>query len=329
MKNGLKRKGTTEARLGASWTTYLGAAYGVVTVAGMSDRTLEEVAGMTGMAFHLIMHKRCDPASVTVYNWPVRHLDALDRIGVLTEVYHYEPGMRTYDAARRRAVDHIRSAIDRGVGVIAWAIDTGEFGVIYGYDDEDGVFYVDGVDRFNRPFGSDPMLYENIGVKFPKAPFLHYQIPVAAASFDLEQTYRGSFRLYVEEMEKKFHMSPDFHSGFLAYDCWVHALEADDYDPFGLRYGTTVYTESKMFAAEYARRLAGEWGGLRRMDDIVGLFGQIAAEYGHMMAVLEQDFNGGQHLGKPVTRKQAQALIPHLQRAKRLEAEAVGLVKEG
>lgn len=322
------RKGSVDAKLSGGWTTYLASAHGVLAGSGMSQLTLEEMAGMTGMAFQFIMHKNCDVASVTVYDWVRRHQDALDRIGVLAEIHHYEPGTQTYEAARKRAVDRIKQAIDSGTGVIAWAIDTGEFGTIYGYDDEDGVFLVDGVDKFNRPLGSDPMLYQNIAKKFPPAPFLHYQIPLEAIPFDRDKAYLDSFAFYVQEMEKEYHMAPDFKSGFRAYGNWLDALSSHRCDPFGLRYCTTVYAESKCFAASYTRHLAQAWGGLQRLDEVADLFSQVAGLYQSMMAVLEQDWNGAQHLGKPVSAEQMKQLIPLVQAAMQVEERAVKMIKE-
>ncbi|UVI29470.1 hypothetical protein [Paenibacillus spongiae] len=323
------KTGSTLARYGGAWTTYLGSAHGVLTAAQMTDLSLTEMAGMTGMAFQLYMHKHCDAASVTVYDWVSRHLNVLDRIGILSEVYHYEPGTRTYEAARKHAVTNIQASIDRGVGVVAWAIDGGEFGIIHGYDDEDGVYLVDGVAKFNRAFGSDPVLYENIGLTFPPAPFLHYQIPIASVAYNREQTYVDSLKFYVHEMEKQYHMSPDFHSGFLAYDNWIHALSSASYNAFGLRYSTSVYAEAKMWAAEYVRLLANSWGEMPRLSDIADRFEEIAKLYSKMMLdILAQDWDGAKHLGKPVTTEQANQLIPCLKKAKVLEAEAVCILKE-
>lgn len=296
----------TTARLSGSWTTYLAAIHGVLTSSGMSRLSIDDMAGMTGIAFQLVMHEHCDAASVTVYDWVRRHQDALDRIGVLSEIYHYEPGTRTYESARKRAVTHIQHAIDNGVGVIAWAIDSGEFGIIYGYDDQDGVFIVDGVDKFNRPLGSDPMLYQNIGKKFPPAPFLHYQIPVEHTDFDPEKTYIDSLKFYIGEMEKTAHMAPAFQSGFLAYDNWIRALKNHSYNPFGLRYCTTVYAESKCFASQYVRKLDKTWGGIKHLDDAANHFEKIAGLYQSMMDVLEHVTHGLDSLSVGARRRDKQ-----------------------
>lgn len=323
-----QNKKTTDARIGGAWTTYLAAAHGVLTGAGLSRLPIHEMAGMTGMAFQFIMHKHCDAAAVTVYDWVRRHQDALDRIGVLSEIYHYEPGAQTYEAARSRAVHQMKRSIDRGAGVIVWGVDTGEFGVVYGYDDEDGILMADGVHKFNRPLGSDPILYQNIGKTFAPAPFLHYQIPLESVEYDLEKSYADSLKFYVNEMDKEFHMAPDFKSGFLAYENWLHSLENGTYNPFGLRYCTTVYAESKCFAAEYLRTLEQTWGGIQGLKDISDHFNEIAGLYRSMMNVLEQDWDGGKHLGKAVAPEQAKRMIPLVQQAKELESRAVQLINE-
>lgn len=320
-------KNVTQARLSGSWTTYLGAVHGVLTSSGLSDLAIHEMAGITGMAFQFIMHEHCDAASVTVYDWVNRHQDALDRIGILSEIYHYEPGSQTYEASRKRAVVNIKKSIDQGIGVIAWAIDTGEFGVIYGYDDHDGVFLVDGVNRFNHVLGSDPMLFENVAKKFPAAPFLHYQIAVESVDFKLEEAYRNSLKFYIGEMEKEYHMAPSFKSGFLAYNNWISALKNNSCNPFGLRYCTAVYAESKCFAAQYMKHLENEWGGIPNLGDIAAQFDQVSDLYQTMMKVLEQDWNGGKHLGKPVTQEQIQQMIPLVLKAKELESQVVRIMK--
>lgn len=325
---GTKGKGETSARMPGCWTTYAGAAHGVLSKAGLIDLTLMETFGMTGVTFHLFMHNRCIAASVTVYDWVGRHVNALDRIGVLSEMYHYEPGTNTYDAARGRVIGKIKQSIDRGVAVIAWAIDTGEFGIIYGYDDEDGVFFVDGVHKFNQPLGSDPMLYGNLGLKFPHAPFIHVQIPIERVDYDREQAYRDSLLFYLDVMKRQYHMSPDFHTGFRAYDAWIHTLESGTYDAFGLRYNTSVFTECKCYAAEYLRFLAERSTSMKGLAAVAGLFGEIAERYRLMMGVLEQDNNGSYHLGRPVSKSQAAAAAVEVRKAKRLEKEAVDLINQ-
>lgn len=45
-----------------------------------------------------------------------------------------------YSAKQEEAISEIKQAIKDGRASVVWGIDTGEFGVIYGYDDEDEDF---------------------------------------------------------------------------------------------------------------------------------------------------------------------------------------------
>lgn len=106
---------------------------------------VSQMMGMTGIGFHFIVHEECCPSSVTVYDWTSEHQQAMARIGVFAELNMAEPGTPIYDAARRHTIQRVRESVDRGIGAILWGVDTGEFGVAYGYDDDDQVLLVSGV----------------------------------------------------------------------------------------------------------------------------------------------------------------------------------------
>ena len=76
--------------MGMSWTTYIGSVHGVLKGAGLWDDSVEMLMGMTGMAFHFIVHRQTCPSSVTVYDWMSEHFAMMDRIGVYSESIHVE-----------------------------------------------------------------------------------------------------------------------------------------------------------------------------------------------------------------------------------------------
>jgi hypothetical protein len=318
---------TTAAEFHPSWTSYTGAAYGVLKAASMTDLDYPNFMGLTGLAFHLIIHEECCISSVTVYDWLNEHTEALDRLGVLSEVYSAMPGANTYDAACRRAVSNIKAALDRGVGVILWGVDTGEFGVVTGYDDNDGIFLVDGVGKCGP--GSTPILYANVGRTFEGAPILHYQIPIEKVALDPDTAYRSSLEYYVRHMEAPFHVAPQYKTGLLAYDNWIRSLEKGNYQSTGLLYNTTVYADAKRAAARYARFLAETWNGIPGLAEVADRFAKIADLYGQMLQVTAHDLDQPPFTWAPVTREQAAVLLPLVRDAKRLDAEAVALVKAG
>ena len=54
---------------GMTWTSYVAGVYGALTGAGWWKDEVWKLMGMTGIAFHFIMHETCCPSSVTVYDW--------------------------------------------------------------------------------------------------------------------------------------------------------------------------------------------------------------------------------------------------------------------
>ncbi|MCQ6561207.1 hypothetical protein [Paenibacillus mendelii] len=75
--------------------------------------------------------------------------------------------------------------------------------------------------------------------------------------------------------------------------------------------------------------MADSWGERPRLADLADRFDEIEKLYRTMMLdILSQDWDGAKHLGQPVTQEQADRLVPCLQQAKKLEAEAVSIVKD-
>ncbi len=70
-----------------------------------------------------------------------------------------------------------------------------EFGVIYGYGDENKVFFSKGIGSRNVN-ASMPVLYNNPGKTFEWAPVLYCEMPEAAHEADWNQAYVEALRLY-------------------------------------------------------------------------------------------------------------------------------------
>jgi hypothetical protein len=311
-----------------SWTTFVGAAEGVLTAAGLVDPSLDTstLMGLSGRAFHLTMDDTCWPGCATMYDWPREHAAAFERVGVLAEVFQTLSESPTYDAARRRAVTHIKASLDRGVGVVLWGVDAPEFGVVYGYDDADGVFLVDGVGRLNSG-RSTPILYGNVG-RSCDVPELHYAVPVERVPWDAAVAHRAALSDYLERTEVRPRLVPRYPSGLRAYDNWSKALETGTFVPFGLRYNTAVLADAKGHAATYLERLAADGLPLPHLSAAGEVARENAALFARMLEVLGMDGPGGSaHLGRPVEPAQAKALLPLVRAARGLEARQLDLVK--
>ena len=322
---------TTEARISPSWTSFIGAAEGVLRAAGLLHEGVDtsQLMALSGRAFHLVMDERCWPGCPTIYDWMREHPAAFERVGVLAEAYYTMPGSPAYVAAQRRAVGHIKASLDRGVAVVLWGVDAPEFGAVYGYDDGDGVLLTDGVARANGG-RSAPILYENVG-RSSDVPELHYVIPIERVPWDPAAAHRAAVGDYVQRMERRTisHGVGTQQAGLGAYDVWVQALEGGTYEPFGLRYNAAILADAKKHAAGYFERIATDSAvGLSGLGEVAAAARENAGVYDRMLAAIEMDVSkGGAHLGKPVTAAQTKALVPLVKEAKRIEARQLELVK--
>jgi hypothetical protein len=317
----------TGARAEMTWTTFVGASVGVLRAAGLADESLDvsEFFGLSGRAWHMVMDETCCPSCPTMYEWAREHVLAFERAGVFAEVHQAMPDQPRYQAARRRAVGHIKEALDRGVGVVLFGVDAPEFGVVYGYDDDDGVFVTDGVGRFNTG-NSTPILYENVG-RSCDVPELHYVVPVERIAVDAGQVHRAVLAGYVEQLRGRVQaLPPKYTAGLAAYDTWVRALESGQYVPFGVRYNTVLLADARGHGVNYLERVAA--AGLDSTG--VAAAARATAEvYQRMVKVIEMDGpNAPAHLGLPVTAAQAKALVPLMREAKAAEARQVGLAEK-
>lgn len=235
-------KEISNLKMGKSWTSYIAAVAGVLKAGNFYSDDIWKLMGHTGIAFHFIIHKQLCPSSITVYNWAEEHFSMLDRIGVFTTVRCYMDNYKynTLKEIQSNAIKEIKESIDNGFGVVIWAPSSIlEFGIIYGYDDEDGVFLVKDVTGDEI----DPMLYSNLGRS--NVPILFYQIVHSKTKLKETETIIDSLKFAVYEWNKKDHNSEEYSSGRKGYGNLFAALENRDFNSTGLSYILAVYSDSK------------------------------------------------------------------------------------
>lgn len=314
----------TNARFTSTWMSYVGALHGVLSGAGMTEFNYAQLMGLTGLAYHFNLHEALCVSSVTVYDWMGLHHQATERMGILSEHFVAHPGSPVYDAAARRGVARIKEAIDQGIGAVVWGINTGEFGVAYGYDDADGVLLCDGIGGVDA---TKPVLYENLGRTFEGAPLLYYQIPLEKVEVDRDQMFRASLEAYVRMMESPIQYEPAYRRGLAAYDQWARAVLRDDCSQSGLRYNTVVYADAKACGASYMRYLAETWKGVDNLPAIADAFERVSEQFAAILKVIGQSLCQPQTLWDPVAPAAIRACEPLIREAGSREEEALALVK--
>jgi hypothetical protein len=306
-----------------TWTSYIAAAEGVLRGAGLWDDDVCMLMGMTGMAFHFIVHNKCCASAVTVYDWVNEHSTMMDRIGIHSDVYQvfYDTRLNTFELKRKDAVQRIKESIDNGKGVVVWTpTKILEFGVIKGYDDEDGVFFVG--DCTGRQV--DPMLYENLGKS--DVPILFYQIFKEKIKVDPEKVYWDSLQFAVNEWNKEFHVNPEFASGRKGYAFLEASLSKGDFDTFGLAYILVVYQNSKSCIVKYLDFISENSVKIKGINKAVDLYKKIADKYEAMTALFP--FSGGNGTGCNEDRSKAPKVLELIRECRELEEQAMACISE-
>lgn len=316
----MKRKVLENVRMGMTWTSYIAAVDGVLRHAGLWKDEIYRLMGMTGTAFRFIVHDRICASSVTVYDWSEEHLTGMDRIGLFTDVHSVSDiSINTYEKQREAAVKRIKESIDSGMGVVVWApTRLLEFGIIHGYDDEDGVFFVQ--ECTGQP--ADPMLYENLGKS--EVPMLSYQIFHHRMDVDTEKVYRDSLQYGVSQWNKEFHVDPHYASGRKGYQNMLAALEKRDFIDFGLAYLLAVYADSKKCVALYLDEIRKNSTQLKGLEKAVTLFDSVAERYERMCGLFP--FSGSNGVGCNADMSNAPAVLELLKECFVLEEEAMGII---
>lgn len=233
-----------EIEVFSAWNTYAISMMSVLEHCGMWNKedTFQKFLSVTGIASQFCVDETCSSLPVTDYDWMEDHARFMERIGVQTKKYYAALGAEEYSMVQAEAVTAIKEGIEAGRACVTWGIDTGEFGVIYGYDDEDKVFFPKGIGSRNTNT-SMPILYSNLGKTFEWAPVLYCEIPESVQEVDWNQAYTEALRLYVQGMESICKNGRAY--GLTAYDAMIAAVKEDRLDSFGFRYCVGIFYERK------------------------------------------------------------------------------------
>lgn len=289
--------------------SFVDSLHAILTHTGQFQGAKYLLSGYTGMAFKLSVHRRLLPMSVTAYGqWGEAHRPGIDNLGIFTIWDAGRTRHSTFDYYQLDAVQWVKRSLDDGKGVIYWIP---EFGVIYGYDDDDCIFYLqDGSSKEPQI-----LLYDNFGLNFTGFWYCQVfgeQIPIPKQDMLLE-----SLRLAIEDWEIPYRLLPDQNiaSGRLAYDVWVQALRSGDYDPSGAIYLLESYCQSRNEIRMYLQDMQGIWDEL---DQAYSCYDQLGTLIHQMRGfMIQQEDKWTLELDA------AEKLVQLLMEAKGLEEQAI------
>ncbi|MGN7415820.1 hypothetical protein [Paenibacillus sp. SAF-068] len=289
--------------------SYVDSLHAVLTHTGQFQGSKYVLAGYTGMAFKLAVHRRLLPMSVTAYGqWGEAHRPGMDNLGIFTIWDGGRTRHPTFGYYQQDAVNWVRRSLDEGIGVIYWIP---EFGVIHGYDDSDRIFYVqDG-------WSKEPqiLLYDNFGLNF--TGFWYCQIFGEQVHISEEEMVLESLRLGIEDWDIPYRLLPDrsIASGVQAYDVWVSALQSGDFDESGAAYILESFCHARTEIRMYLQDVRGIWNEL---DQAYACYEQLGTLIDQMKGYTIQQQNR-RVLRPDTTEDLAQVLV----KAKVLEEQAI------
>ncbi len=312
----------------SAWNTYAISMMSVLEHCGMWNKeyTFQRFLSVTGIAARFCVDANCSSLPVTDYDWMEQHADFIERIGVQTKKYYAAPEVEEYSARQEEAIKAIKKGIEENKACVVWGIDTGEFGIIYGYDDEDKVFFPKGIGNQNTNI-SMPVLYNNLGKTFEWAPVLYCEIPEVVHEVDWNRAYWNALQLYVEGMQTSQDDSGRTY-GFGVYDTIVEAVRENRLDSFGFKYCIGIYYERKDALLLYLEEMHKEQPS-EALEELIEAFRVTVGLYRKLMFdILEGGTEGWNNLFEPVNKECYPEIIKVIQELKASEEKNVELIKD-
>lgn len=312
----------------SAWNTYAISMMSVLEHCGMWNKeyTFQRFLSVTGIAARFCVDANCSSLPVTDYDWMEQHADFIERIGVRTKKYYAAPEVEEYSARQEEAIEAIKKGIEDNKACVVWGIDTGEFGIIYGYDDEDKVFFPKGIGNQNTNT-SMPVLYNNLGKTFEWAPVLYCEIPEVVHEVDWNRAYWNALQLYVEGMQTSQDDSGRTY-GFGVYDTIVEAVRENRLDSFGFKYCIGIYYERKDAILLYLEEMHKEQPS-EALEELIEAFRVTVGLYRKLMFdILEGGTEGWNNLFEPVNKECYPEIIKIIQELKASEEKNVELIKD-
>ncbi len=286
---------------------------------GMS---LVEVMGYTAHAFRMIVDKEAvEVGSYSHFDWPFHHTEQLQNLGftvrTIGEPNHIPPSPERL----AEALDLIQTSLDNGIPALGWDLFIPEWGVIYGYDDENKVLRC----RDVRKDGDLP--YEKLGRG--EVTELYVLTITGSRAVEKRTMLKGALKLAVDHAYRRQRFDDEqatHRNGLAAYDAWIEAFANRTVDPFGNGVNAAKIWDAREFASRFLLELAQHWEGASPQDErLRALAGEASEQYAVVAERLGEmrDMFPFPHGGEPNSDAQAERATALLREAKAAETSGI------
>jgi hypothetical protein len=184
------------------------------------------------------------------------------------EAFDFDPPHPTLTV---QAVKVVQQSIDLGMPAFVWELINHEFGLIYGYDDENRQFY--GIDSMSNT----TIPYDRLGTLQTKSLFALGI--VGKHDIKKEQQVLRMCKMVTRHARGGERTFSGYVNGLQGYDAWIDAFHRKSVDPLGQAYTITVIREARQQAANFLREIAEPWSAGEDWEKEVGRLLIEAAEH--------------------------------------------------
>lgn len=302
-----------------TWTSAAAAIHGAIKYTDKKHLDLVDVMGLTGHAFRInIDPKEINAAGPTALPGGYITRKNLCNLGFTSNLGDAEVPVPPDKLVQTIAL--IQESIDRGIPAIVFDLFIPEFGLIYGYDDEEKVFHAkdsskDGKVTYEEFADARGVLYTTtVGESLP-----HSKYEMLRMSLDTILDHAHG-REWQHIFEGKFVI------GLKAYDAWIDVMEKRCADANGNAFNIQVVSDAREFAAKFLHNLTIKWNGTNIVERGVRKFAGEAAKHYEEVALAFTELRElfpFPHGGDPSKKENAERAIELLKKAKEAEEKGV------
>jgi hypothetical protein len=304
-------------------TSAAAAIHGAVAYTDKRHYSLVDVMGITGHAFRInIEPDHIDVAGPTMFPGGYLIRRNLCNLGFISNL---SDTTRPFTPDKvEKVLALIQQSVDRGIPAMTFDLFIPEFGLIYGYDDENQLFHGKDVSQEGTVSYTDFVEKRNmlwVTTINESLPHSKYETLRMALDMIVDHT-RG--REWQHIFEGKYFI------GLAGYDAWITCMERRNADPFGNAYNAAIVSDAREFAAQFLRELAVRWNGTNVVERTVRKLAAEAAAYYEKAAVALTElrtmfpFPQGGQPGDPATADRAIGL---LQSAREAESQGIDVLE--
>ncbi|MFC5407632.1 hypothetical protein [Cohnella soli] len=240
-----------------TWTSAGFALHGAVSYTDKKYLSMVDVMGLTGHAFRMnIDPQKVDIAGPTSFPGGYIFRRNLANLGFISNMG--EAAAPPTPELLEKTMALVQETIDKGVPAIAVDLFTPEFGLIYGYDDDQQLFYAkeasrDGTITYEK--FANPKIFVLFLITISESlPHSKYEMLRMALDMIVDHA-RGREWNHAEFFNNRFAM------GLAGYEAWIKAMENRSADELGNAYNVEVIADAREFAAQFLRELVIKWDG--------------------------------------------------------------------